>query len=310
VAHDKNNDVLIEAIRSDLIERDPMSETRIDTINFSKDFIVVRLQTGQIGFCLNYAFLSLEKSTILEAQKSWVRWLIQEPRQWNSVFEKAGSLPLLLRNGIHVALLSALSQLYVSLKTQENMPFLKGPRRTLKIKGHGRHKKLAQIGMGNKIEVTLARGNFEELHISDFHINNLPLAEYVSKLRSTFPKVKISTSDGSLNDELVKQSDLIEVTASTLTNSTLLPILQSAREWGTDVCLYGISGNLLPQVFFDYGVIAIDSLEVSPSRWQSVSDWLERQESHAIDSFYGSIPFCDFRMVPVSRDDPYPGYLK
>lgn len=294
-----DQDFLIEAVRSSILDRATLSTSSVHTVNFSKEFLIVRLDCGPIGISINYECFGDGSASLPKLQIEWDEWLAEQTRDWGQAWQKALTLPTLLCNGVQVALLSVLSQLSIIHGSERQPTYLKGPKSIYDVHHNLSQKTLGYIGMGDKLEVALGRGGYDEVHISDFNIHHGPLEKYLSSLHSKFPDINFVFTDGSRNEELIRECDLICVTASSILNGTLLPILEKAKQEKTDVCLFGISGNMSPDVFFSYGVKAIGTIEVSPSCWQSVSRWLGLDSAKGIDSFDKMIPFCEVKYVPA-----------
>ncbi len=298
---EQNTDSLISELRESLLSHGTFSNETVATVCLNRNFLVVRLGSGFIGLTLNYHFYSSDRKELNQLQSAWAEWLKSDQTGWELAWDRALSLPEVLRNEIHLALLSALSQRHLASCDYRQLSFLKRSRSQFSIHKSASWERIGYIGMGDNIERVLRQGKYRKAHIADFNINNLSLTEHVSDLKRMFPEIEISTSDGSRNLAVIQQSDLVCVTASSLANGTLTPLLDEALKSKSAVCLFGISGNLFPEVFFQRGVVCVNTLEAAPSAWPMVSQWIYLDEQQHVEGFYDNIAFSEFSFTPKAR---------
>lgn len=219
----------------------------------------VRLNNGHCGLALNYDRVGLEpKISDLLASKLRERLL-----------ERAGSEPLLTETlfqesegpsfrSLSLALLNALSQ---ALMTAEHLT----PRGARLFPGRmpiealgGLGTRVAVIGCGGYLVDALRADFVEEVVCSDLALFDDEAADYYGPYIKDVidphrAEKSIRLTDGSDNDRVVSECDLLFITGSTLSNDTLLPLLEQAGPKPA-IVVEGNSAGLYPFPLFKRGV--------------------------------------------------------
>jgi uncharacterized protein (DUF4213/DUF364 family) len=173
------------------------------------------------------------------------------------VSESIGSTLIPLRS-VAVAAMSAVSQRFLSVDSLTKRGLRIWDDQSLLESIITPHDVVTLIGYGGMVQKVL--GRCKELHVADMRSRESLLTTMIGEEIEYEPK--LLTFHGSEDDEvLLKRSDVVIITASSLVNGTFDNLLRYASP-ARVVGLYGPSASIIPEVFFKHGINFIMSHHV------------------------------------------------
>jgi len=237
---------------------------KINKLYLNNVFTIVLLNDGSVGSACNPYFEGTIKKVGLEKdEKKWINNIKKYPLLENLIKKDDKELNN-IELSIKVAIISALSQNFM------NKEFLIKKKIILSRPQDKEYLRLSNIiqdgdivtliGFGGLLQELLKIPYIKKLYISDFDFAQPRVFKMHMDTMKSFdikiPLNRIRLSSGKINSELVKKSDVIIFTASTLCNHTLYEILSNVDHC-REVIIQGPSASIYPLELFRLGITRI-----------------------------------------------------
>ncbi|MBI2252460.1 MAG: hypothetical protein HYU63_06970 [Armatimonadetes bacterium] len=228
--------------------KEKLNSIKIIDIFIENPFTIIKLNTNLQGIAMNYQNSSVFNEgipAILSSDPLLINYFTAK-KEFN-----------LNDYSLLTALLSALSQEFLNSKFLKkfNLNLKRGayPLSSFAKSGDS----ITIIGFGGFLNSAIMDKNIKNIYVADLYCKDPSFKQHFKKELEKYNQYLKNKSlflhDGSDNEEIIKKSEIVCITGSTLCNGTIDKLLKYSRNC-REIIIQGHSATILPLAFFEEGV--------------------------------------------------------